>query len=651
METSPYLVVNRLLIQGFKKTYEAKFKEGLNLIWGDMDSGKSSILNLIDYCFGGKNNNILYGEMKAYGRVAFLEVDLNGKVYTFEREILSDSSFIRIYTGEYEGRASHFPLLVAATSNDKTAPDGWISDFLLDSLGIAKVTIKESRLRDDAASDRLSFRELMKLMYLKQTRVGADSLLDYHSPVVFNKNIEIQKFVFNIYDDKLAALSADLAREINEANELERNERFIRKFLADVDIQPEDFGQAKDKVGQHEADLEELELGLNQIKEDVFLANDIGSSLATAIKVLRDEAQSVDIRLAELDLKYENFAKLSNTYRFDLEALKLSKISRSIVNIKNPKQELIPCALCQTPLDISSPSIEDADVEFQLKSLKNRDSGIQTALSEIRGNQRELLKQKQTIANNLAEASRSFDENNMESISPLVTAIQAVEQSRTQLKVELAEAERNVAIVNKFEDIGTKRDSKAAQISQLRRAIQIIKDGLIGLDDVIEELSSLLNKHLRDSGLLNVSEVYIDKKFTAYFRGISYYNTSSGGVRTITSIATFVTRLQYLLKYACNLPTFLMIDTPGQNIGRYRKTDDSSEVSNLSDPKLYENIFNQIVRVLSVATEEGRKCQVIIVDNDLPESLKENENFHLVKRFSKQGGKFDKGLIDDAEAS
>ncbi|MCP1576888.1 DNA repair ATPase RecN [Herbaspirillum rubrisubalbicans] len=319
METSPYLIVHKVLVQGFRKTYEATFEEGLNLIWGDMDSGKSSILNLIDYCLGGNNEKLLYGEMKAYGRIAFLEVDLNGNIYTFERDILSSDSYVRIYASSYEGRTSHFPLLVAAASTDKTAPDGWISDFILDCLGIPKVTIKESRNREDASSDRLSFRDLMKLLYLKQTRVGSDNLLDYQQPVVFNKNAEIQKFVFNIYDDRLASLEADLKEALSEANDLERNERSIRKFLTDVKIQPEDFNGEQEKLDQYENDLSALDEGLHQLKQDVLLANDIGRSLADAINALRKEAKSVDEKLEQLDLKYDNFAKLSNTYHFDID--------------------------------------------------------------------------------------------------------------------------------------------------------------------------------------------------------------------------------------------------------------------------------------------------------------------------------------------
>lgn len=645
MDTSPFLIILRLIIQGAIKQYEARFEEGLNLVWGDMDSGKSSILNLIDYCLGGKNDSLLYGEMRANGRIANLEVNLNGKIFTFERDILSASSPIRIYSGFFEDRALNFPLIVTASTSDEAAPDGWISDFILDNLGIARVSIKESRFRENANSDRLSFRDLMKLMYLKQTRVGSDALLNYQSPTVFTKNVEVQKFVFNIYDDQLTSLQQELSREISEYNELEKNECFIKKFLNDVKIDVNGFDNIKEEAADHQEKIKSLDEISKELKEDFVISQDIGATISNAIKKIRVEIFTIDNRLKEIDSQYVNYAKLSNTYRFDLDALKISKISREIISINRPNSDDIPCPLCQSKIEITSPVIDDEDIDCQLKSLKNRNAGIQTVLSELRNEQKSLLARKEQLSIALVEASRSFDENNLASISPLLTSIQTIEDARSQLKITLAEAERNLSIHNKFLDIGSKIETKSLLMEKLRRSINIIKDGLIGLDSVIDELTTFFNLHLHNSGLQNVHDVYIDRKFIGYFRGISYYNTSSGGVRTIASIALFVTRLQYLIKHACNLPTFLMIDTPGQNIGRHRADDDNTEVS---DPKLYENIFNQIVDVLESASNIGRKCQVIIVDNDIPESLKDGENFHLVKKFSKQGGKFEKGLINDA---
>ena len=426
---------------------------------------------------------------------------------------------------------------------------------------------------------------------------------------------------------------------------MEKNERFIKKFLTDVKIEVDSFGKVRDEAEGYQNKITELDDSLAELKNDFVLSSDIGATISAAIKDMRTEISRIDREIYETEAQYNNYAKLSNTYRFDLDALKLSKISRSIISVKRPQNEHIACPLCQSKIEITSPSVADEDIDYQLKSLKNRDAGIQTVLSDLREKQRSLTLQKEQLSVSLNDASRSFDENQASSISPLLTSMQAIEDSRSQIKVVLAEAERNLAIYNKYSDIGTKLEVKSMLIEKLRRAIKIIKDGLIGIDAVIEEFTSLFAAHMHKSGLQKVHGVYLDKKFVAHFRDISYYSTSSGGVRTITSIALFVTRLQYLLEHACNLPTFLMIDTPGQNIGRYRTDDDNTEVS---DPKLYEKIFSQIMDVVSAATDQGRRCQVIVVDNDLPDSLKDGKNFHLVKRFSKQGGKFEKGLINDA---
>ena len=644
MENSPYLIVQQLIIQGKSKLYFSKFEEGLNLIWGDMDSGKSSILNLIDYCLGGKNVNLLYQEMAAHGRTALLEVDLNGSVFTLERDILNEDGPIKVHTGMFDLRSTNFPMLMSASST-KVMPDGWISDFILETLGIPKVKIKESRLREDSDSDRLSFRDLMKLLYLKQTRVGSDALLDYQNPSLFNKNIEIQKFVFNIYDDKLADLQSDLAMQLNEQKELGRSESFIRKFLQEVAISVDELEQTHEAVEIQESRIDDIDDAVMALKKDFALSTDVGLEISNSVGRIRQEVDTLNRTLLSIEEKYDNYVKLSNTYRFDLEALNLSRLSRSLMQITESKSRTVPCPLCSTDLLLSSTVVKDDDLDHQTKSLKNRDAGIQTILTQLRSQQQEGFDRKKHLESTLKEATRGFDENNIANISPLISAIQAFETSKTAIKIELAQAERNSAIAHKFKDIGTKLDTKNSLISSLRRAIKGIQDGLVGLDGVIEALTRLVNVHMQKSGLQKVSNVYFDQKFVAHFRGISYYNTSSGGVRTITSIATFICRLQYLLTTPSNLPSFLMIDTPGQNIGRHRASDDDSEVS---DPKLYENIFKQIIEVTEHAKENGRKCQVIIVDNDMPESLIDGENFHLVKRFSKQGGEFEKGLINDA---
>ncbi|EJA4626619.1 AAA family ATPase, partial [Escherichia coli] len=47
--------LSRLIIVGIRKNYITTFHEGVNIIYGDSDTGKSTILELINYTLGSKN--------------------------------------------------------------------------------------------------------------------------------------------------------------------------------------------------------------------------------------------------------------------------------------------------------------------------------------------------------------------------------------------------------------------------------------------------------------------------------------------------------------------------------------------------------------------------------------------------------------------
>jgi hypothetical protein len=89
----------------------------------------------------------------------------------------------------------------------------------------------------------------------------------------------------------------------------------------------------------------------------------------------------------------------------------------------------------------------------------------------------------------------------------------------------------------------------------------------------------------------------------------------------------------------------LLRDTPGQNIGRYARATDSEE--NLSDPVIYEEIYKQIIDFSELSKKYDKTYQIIIVDNDLANSLN-NCDYNLVKRFDKSDPQYEKGLIFDA---
>ena len=93
---SPSLIINKLVLVGQRKNYIVPFHKGLNVIYGDSDTGKSSILNLINYCLGG-NKVHMYDELEYGGKYCLLEVLLNEKAYTIKRDIFAPTQFIEVY--------------------------------------------------------------------------------------------------------------------------------------------------------------------------------------------------------------------------------------------------------------------------------------------------------------------------------------------------------------------------------------------------------------------------------------------------------------------------------------------------------------------------------------------------------------------------
>jgi AAA15 family ATPase/GTPase len=52
LEQKPSIVIQKLVLVGRRKNYVIPFSEGVNIVYGDSATGKSSVLECINYLFG-----------------------------------------------------------------------------------------------------------------------------------------------------------------------------------------------------------------------------------------------------------------------------------------------------------------------------------------------------------------------------------------------------------------------------------------------------------------------------------------------------------------------------------------------------------------------------------------------------------------------
>lgn len=97
----PYININHLKLVGHRKTYSIPFYPGVNIIYGDSDTGKSSILEFINYLLGASSIE-LADEVKSSVKYAALELDINKVTYTIKRNIFNHAEFVEVYPCEFE---------------------------------------------------------------------------------------------------------------------------------------------------------------------------------------------------------------------------------------------------------------------------------------------------------------------------------------------------------------------------------------------------------------------------------------------------------------------------------------------------------------------------------------------------------------------
>lgn len=276
---SPVMKINRLVLVGRKKNYEVKFHDGINIIFGDSDTGKSSILNLIDYGLG-KSEVDLYQELEMHGKYILLEMTLKNKVYTIKRDIFSPKSFIEVYRCCIEEIESMFPEEYGPDFNS-VGPAGYYSDFLLKALNIPLIKIKQSPSKAESKLHRLSFRDIFKYCYLDQDEVGSKNLLDAKNFVVAAKNKETFKFIHNVLDTQITEVQGQISKLSKEKLVLEQEYETLSKFFRETQIDGKEKLLTDKKIFEMEiTELENKIIEINlRMQSDTAFENELRTEI------------------------------------------------------------------------------------------------------------------------------------------------------------------------------------------------------------------------------------------------------------------------------------------------------------------------------------------------------------------------------------
>lgn len=654
------ILINQLVVIGVQKNYSVNFHEGVNIIYGDSATGKSSILNLIDYLLGAKTFS-LYPEIESSGRYCLLDVTLNSQRYTIKRDLFDALIPIEVYPcavdliEQYAARKYNPSFSSSSQYNDME----FYSEFLFTALGYNNVKIKESPTKDDSRLARLSFRDLFKFCYVDQDDLGSKIFLQPENYALQTKNAEVFKYIFNALDSQISDVQQNIATRTQRRNELDRKFKSVSEFLRESDFgSMSTLDSLVDNVDQKILEIEKQILNLNtRLTSD----NDLYRALHSTITQITLDKRSLIQRQQDNQTKVERFTRLKNDYLIDIAKFRASVSARK--SIGDIPEEITLCPICDNNLNVGLAAqrfdmVSIDKINYEINALNRRVKNSELMISEAK-RQWEIDQAKlKDLSEAEIEARVLLDKQTTELSTPYLAERDTFVSKLGELKQHRKELVNRLKIRNQHNLLTTTIESLELSLKELNDKLDVLKASAPSMDDVFSTLSDYLKEYLLYVKIKNPTGIsYTKGKYLPKVRNIEYSNITSGGLRTIVGIGYLCSLMKEALNSDMSYPSFLMIDTVGKYLGKTQKgksnIDGTSEEDDVreavSDPEKYKNIYEYIINLSNDYFLKDRVCQFILVDNDVPDHILDKLSNFVVAHFSSERADgLPVGFIDDA---
>lgn len=561
------------------------FSPHVTVIHGPSDTGKSFIVDAIDFVLGAKELKEI-PEREGYSRV-LLGLELpSGERVTLARSV--DGGGISLYRADMRVEPSTAPDETLGAKHSAANTKN-VSRFLLDQIGL-----DERQVRKNARNEThmLSFRDLTRLCLIGETDMQAEEAPGLSgNPVNKTKEVSVLKLLLAGEDD--SALTA-----VPSAQEQKRlrgaRQEVVERMLSQLESQLQDVDEPSELTTQHgklnrTIDGHSTMIGSLTEQRGQLLREHNG--LQSANSAQRSEySDAAALR--------ERFALLQKQYESDLARLKMIAEAGNLLGYFRSGT----CVFC---------GAEPASQHLNLDCEGDTTSFGVSVDSETR--------KTQGLLDDLRVTIESLDgRNEVLRLSIRTTSRDVV---ALQKKIEKLDAKMNPEKGN-LRDLLAKRSEIEkhlglyVQVKTLEDMIRKIADeteaevatAVAGLSlTAVREFSSEIAKRLTEWDYPSAASVRYDRNELDIIAGDQLRSAHGKGVRAVLHAAFTLALAQYCFDREVPHPGFVVLDSP---LVTYRPPDQSAEVGD--EPP------EGVVRAFYRDIQDNFDGQVIVMENTDP---------------------------------
>ena len=566
------------------------FGPGLNVIHGASNTGKSFVVEAIDFMLGGKGPLTDIPERVGYDRVMLsIENVTTGEEYTLFRS--HEGGAFKLFNGSF---AEELPedegTTLADTHNEKNTDN--LSAWLLDKLGMAGSRIRKNKNNDTVS---LSFRNLARLAI-----VNEEEIIQKRSPLADGNytadtaNFSAFKYLLTGTDDSaLVSLRKTTPEETSREAQIDLLDDLIKNYqrqVRDIAGKPAELEEQDEKLGSA------LEVKAQQLSLVEGTFKDLSARRRTFYKRIEE----VDNRLTEISTLLERFELLDEHYDSDLQRLKGMEEAGSLFVALGKTN----CPICGASPDHQHADEScDGDIEkvvaaasAEIKKIESRKTDLVSTISTLR-------REESTLQNRLPSVRSSLDDVSNQIREIVAPDLKRQRASYTELSDKRVDVREAIGLHDSLADFEARKEQLVAEDSTSASSSNI---GTELPKSVVDDFAKTFEQTLKDWQFPNSGTVYFDMKSKDMVIDGKDRIAYGKGLRAITQAAFSVSLLRYCKNHEGRHPGFVALDSP---LLSYKEPEAGED--DLTDSGLKEAFYQD----LSVASDDS---QFIIIENVPP---------------------------------
>jgi hypothetical protein len=589
---------------------DLSFAPGLNVICGASETGKSFIVETIDFMLGQEKPVRDIPERDGYDRVRLAIESAGRQPLTLDRSV--EGGNFRAYE---EILTDGIPQTEAKTLRWKhrAARQDTLSYALLERTGLLSKVLRKNAAGETRS---LSFRDMARLCVVTEEEIqGRGSPLLSGQYTTATGEYAAFKLLLTGADD--SALVA--AREVSGRSEQDMGKiELLDQMIADLQVQLDEEG----------AEEEELKDQLARLDESIRTQNEALAAVQRALDSVLErrgaaarEVRNRRARIAEIDELVERFGLLDSHYQTDLERLAaIHECGSLFVHLEQQ-----PCPLCGAlPGDQHLDSKCEGNTEAVVKAADAEMAKIKRLRSELADTVTSLTTEREGLLESLAQFDEEYKacENELSEIaSPAVTSERTsynqFVSDRAEVRFKLEKIDRLKRLADQRIELEAEQTETASSTSATRTQIS---------KNVLDEFAQSIEGILQEWHFPNANRVFFDEGKRDFQIAGKDRGSTGKGLRAITHAAVKIGLMEFCRERDLPHPGFVILDSP---LLAYWKPEGNED--DLRGTDLKEMFYRYLLGLRF-------DSQVIIIENEHPPEFVSREgNVIVFTKNSSQG--------------